>query len=123
METVIAKFLMTNPVGRRLMNVIHPWVHPGIRPYTIGQYGCWLCRFAFRAISKNWPAEPFRDQSSIKVSEPEYDADGTLIKRGIHMSATVRRQLDELIAKDPELEKKLKEAMDRIATEGPEKEN
>lgn len=120
MEAVMRWLTQSQP-GRRLTIWMHPRLHRGwTQPLAFGN-GCILCRAVQRQMWKMIPRDAFEDHSSIRVSEPEYNEDGSIKKHGIQMSATAKRQLDALIAKDPELEQKLRETMEEIARNpGPE---
>jgi hypothetical protein len=115
MSRTLARFLTTNRLGRRITTLIHgSLLHPGWNhPMRFAQYGCWLCRQVTAEYIRD---DPYRDQSNIKVSEPEYAPDGALVRRGMSISATAQRQLDEIMANaDPKQIAALHEAMDRIA--------
>jgi hypothetical protein len=111
----LARFLGTNAVGRKLVIWIHPRIHPRMRALAFASGAdCWLCQYMTRELAKIMDRTPFEDRSSIVVSEP------TEARRGISMTATARRQLDEIIANDPEAGIKIQETMDEIAKKDPD---
>lgn len=111
------RFLTQNKVGRRITIWLHPRLHPGIsEPLRFGgSERCWLCVRVMRDHFRRMP--PIMDRSSIKLSEPEYNEDGTVKRRGMTMTATAKRQLDEIMASDPKAAAAIQEMMDKIATE------
>ena len=120
MNDRLAMFFGQSRLGRKLTTIIHPRIHPGwAHPLRFQGGGCLLCNIMTKALIQRMP--PVMDQSSIKVSEPEYAEDGTLIRRGVYMSATALRQLEALAEKDPAAREKIQKAMDEIA-EHPETE-
>lgn len=104
---------------RATMTVFHRSpIHPGWkRPLTFyeGEGACILCRWTWRRMRKHLPdlRDALADRSRVTLSEPEY-VDGKLVKAGIVMSATVKRQLDEIMS-DPEAAKALQEVFEEIA--------
>lgn len=78
--------------------------------YTYG--ACWICSSVAEAMFDDIPE--FQDQSTIPVSEPVYDADGNLLVHGVSMSATAKRQLDAIMAEDPEKADAILKAIDDI---------
>lgn len=110
----LARFLGGHPIGRRITIVIHRWpLHPGWKhPLRFTYNGCWLCYVMVKSLMSDLP--PFTDQSSIKLSDPIYDAEGKLVRRGISMTATAQRQLEAIMA-DPEKAASIQKAIDQIA--------
>lgn len=117
-------FLTQTRPGRRLTQLVHPRIHPGVRPLAFqSKNGCWLCRYMSGAFYKMMGPEmrdATADRSRITLSEPEYDANGTLIRAGVSMSATVKRQLDEIM-KGPDGERVM-QAINDIAEHPEQKE-
>lgn len=101
---------------RLVVTIFHRWpIHPGWRhPLRFYEFGCILCRYQFRQMAEYLNANPFPDRSEIVVSEPTYDAEGKLVRRGVRMSATVKRQLDKIMA-DPAGAEAVTKAIDQIA--------
>jgi len=99
------------PLKRRLwrtaMIVFHRWpIHPGWRHplrFYDGPGNCFLCRATWDQMKRQIPVlnSEFVDESRVEISKPEYDADGKLVRHGMSMSASMKRNLDE-IAADPE---------------------
>jgi hypothetical protein len=103
----------------QFLGLIHPLFHKGATGRNRLRFGsgvnCLVCRYVWSWTAPHIRDEPFRDESRIEVSKPVLDADGKVIKRGIVMSATVKRQLEEILAKDPEGAKRVQEAIEHIA--------
>lgn len=113
----LALFLSKNRAGRKLVILVHPRVHSGwthpLRFMAGG--GCWLCNLMSRPFREMVAREqPFPDETSIKISDPVYAEDGTVIRRGVSMSATAKRQLDQIMA-NPEQAAAVQKAIDEIA--------
>jgi len=105
-------FLGHNRVGRKIVILAHPRLHPGWpSPLQFAEFGCGLCRYMNHGLSAVF-AQPFEDESSIDV-EPASEG-----KRAITMTATAKRQYDEIMAGDPEKAKALQEAIERIRSQG-----
>lgn len=114
----MARFLGATRLGRTVIRIFHRWpIHPGLRSPLIFAWdaagACIFCRVMTRSFERLLPS--FEDQSSIKISEPEYDADGKLIKRGVTMTATAKRQLEEIFADDPELAALVQKQIESVA--------
>lgn len=115
MQRFVAKFLTTNRLGRWLTSRYHrhgeAWM--GLR-FGSGQ-NCWLCRTVWDEMDRY--REPFEDESSITIREPEYNEDGSVKVYGMSMTATAKRQMEAIINKDPALGERLRQEMERIAAE------
>lgn len=109
---MMAWFFGHTRVGRAITMIVHRWpLHPGkhhpLRFQSSG--GCLLCRLVTSEILDRGHRDALDDQSSIVLTEPSPGY------RGINMTATAKRQLDEIMAKDPSAAAKIQEAIKEIA--------
>lgn len=102
--------------GRRATPWLHKLLHPGVpgNGWRFAQVGgCVLCRAAWRDVEKSLPPQfwdSFEDQSLVPVEGIEMPEGKRMV-----MSATVKRQIDAIIAADPAVADELREALEGIA--------
>lgn len=110
-------FLTQHRAGRKFTILTHGRLYHRNQRYGLrfasGARGCWLCHLVTRQLREMYP-DAYEDRSSIKVSDPVYDADGKLLKHGVSMTATAKRQLDAIMA-DPDKGAAIQKAIDEIA--------